>query len=303
LHALVDQQLQKTNNYKKGKTMSDIAVLKFGGTSVKNIQRLRHVASIIEQEAKEQKVIVVVSAMGDATDRLLQLAKQCCEDPTAQELDVLLATGEQVTIALLTMLLNEAGLRARSLTGAQAGIVTDDKHTNADILSIDSNLIAAAFADFDVLVVAGFQGATTGGAITTLGRGGSDTTAVVLAAAVKARSCEIYTDVDGIYDLDPNQHPKALKFGQISFDHCLKLASDGAQVIHPRAVAAAKQFQLPVRVRSTFCLTDHGTLIKDQCATSDQGPDKTRGEDSHVRPRLTVVPSCSPRRKVAFAGG
>ncbi len=245
--------------------MSEITVLKFGGTSLKNIQRLRHVASIVQQKAREDKVIVVVSAMGDATDRLLQLARQCCEVPTAQELDVLLATGEQVTIALLTMLLNDGQVRARSFTGAQVGIVTDDEHTNADILSIDSALISDAFEQFDVLVVAGFQGATKGGSITTLGRGGSDTTAVAIAAAVQAKACEIYTDVDGIYDLDPNCYAGALKFNEISFEHCLQLANDGAQVIHPRAVVAAQKHKLPVRVRSTFCLSDPGTLIKD-CA-------------------------------------
>jgi aspartate kinase len=241
--------------------MSNIAVLKFGGTSVKNIQRLRHVASIVEQKARDNKVIVVVSAMGDTTDRLLQLAKQCCEEPTAQEVDVLLATGEQVTIALLTILLKASGLRARSYTGAQAGIITDDQHTNADILSIDREVIEKAFADVDVLVVAGFQGATENGTITTLGRGGSDTTAVSLAAAVKAASCEIFTDVDGIYDLDPNRHSDAKRFGEISFEDCLQLANNGAQVIHPRAVMAAQKHRLPVRVRSTFQLQDQGTLI------------------------------------------
>jgi aspartate kinase len=278
--------------------MTDIAVLKFGGTSVKNIQRLRHVASIVEQQAKELKVIVVVSAMGDTTDRLLQLARQCCQDPAAQELDVLLATGEQVTIALLTMLLNEAGLRARSLTGAQAGIITDGEHTNADILSIDSNLIEAAFDHCDVLVVAGFQGATKDGSITTLGRGGSDTTAVALACAVRARVCEIYTDVDGIYDLDPNQHSKARKFDEISFEECLALANGGAQVIHPRAVAVAQQHRLPVRVRSTFCLSNQGTLIKEICRQGDRLRDKEI--ERRLRPRLTVVPSCAPPPYLAF---
>lgn len=244
--------------------MSNIAVLKFGGTSVKNIQRLRHVASIVEQKTREQKVIVVVSAMGDTTDRLLQLAKQCCQEPTAQELDVLLATGEQVTIALLAILLKDLGLKARSYTGAQAGIVTNNQHTEADILSIDCQIIAAAFADVDVLVVAGFQGATVNGWITTLGRGGSDTTAVALAAAVNAGSCEIYTDVDGIYDLDPNRHTEARRFAEISFEDCLQLANNGAQVIHPRAVIAAQKHLLPVRVRSTFSLQDPGTLIGGQ---------------------------------------
>ena len=242
--------------------MSDIAVLKFGGTSVKNIQRLRHVAAIVQEKARKCKVIVVVSAMGDTTDRLLSLAKQCCETPVAGELDVLLSTGEQVTIALLSILLQDLGLKAKSFTGFQLGIKTDDNHSNADILNIDSKFIVEAFASLDVLVVAGFQGVTEGGAITTLGRGGSDTTAVAIAAAVGAADCEIYTDVDGIYDLDPNKHQGAVKYKHISFDDCLQLANNGAQVIHPRAVSAARKHRLPVRVRSTFSLNDPGTLIR-----------------------------------------
>jgi aspartate kinase len=241
--------------------MSNIAVLKFGGTSVKNVQRLRHVASIVKEAAKTQKVIVVVSAMGDATDRLVHLANQCAEKPHAAELDVLLSTGEQVTIALLTILLTELGITARSLTGHQAGILTDDNHSDANIVSIDGRIIENAFEQFDVLVIAGFQGATASGKITTLGRGGSDTTAVAVAAAVKATSCEIYTDVNGIYDCDPNQNVDACKFDSISFDECLELAQNGAQVIHPRAVIAARHYNLPVTVRSTFQLDDVGTLV------------------------------------------
>ncbi len=241
--------------------MSNIAVLKFGGTSVKNVQRLRHVASIVKEAAKTQKVIVVVSAMGDATDRLVHLANQCAEKPHAPELDVLLSTGEQVTIALLTILLTELGITARSLTGPQAGILTDDNHSDANIVSIDGRFIENAFEQFDVLVIAGFQGATASGKITTLGRGGSDTTAVAVAAAVKATLCEIYTDVNGIYDCDPNKNVNANKFDSIGFDECLELAQNGAQVIHPRAVIAARNYDLPVTVRSTFQLDDVGTLI------------------------------------------
>jgi aspartate kinase len=241
--------------------MSNIAVLKFGGTSVKNVQRLRHVASIVKEAAKTQKVIVVVSAMGDATDRLVQLANQCAEKPHAAELDVLLSTGEQVTIALLTILLTESGIAARSLTGAQAGILTDNNHSDANIVSIDGQLLKDSLEQFDVLVLAGFQGATACGKIATLGRGGSDTTAVAVAAAVNATSCDIYTDVNGIYDSDPNQNISASKFDAISFDDCLELAQNGAQVIHPRAVIAARHYNLPVTVRSTFQLDDVGTLV------------------------------------------
>ena len=241
--------------------MSNIAVLKFGGTSVKNVQRLRHVASIVKEAARTQKVIVVVSAMGDATDRLVHLASQCADKPHAAELDVLLSTGEQVTIALLTILLTELGINARSLTGPQAGILTDDNHSDANIVSIDGRLIEKSFEQYDVLVVAGFQGATASGKITTLGRGGSDTTAVAVAAAVKATSCEIYTDVNGIYDTDPNKNSDARKFDSISFEDCLRLAENGAQVIHPRAVIVARHYNLPVVVRSTFQLDDTGTVI------------------------------------------
>jgi aspartate kinase len=241
--------------------MTDIAVLKFGGTSVKNVQRLRHVASIVEQKAKEQKVVAVVSAMGDTTDCLLHLARQCGDNPAAPELDVLLSTGEQVSIALLSMLLRDAGLRARSMTGAQAGIVTDNRHNEADIQKIDTTVIRDALDQYDVLVIAGFQGVTANGDITTLGRGGSDTTAVTIAAALGAQPCEIFTDVDGIYDRDPNVWEEAVKYERLSFDHCLELANNGAQVIHPRAVLEARKHQLPVRVRSTFSLHDLGTVI------------------------------------------
>ena len=261
--------------------MSNIAVLKFGGTSVKNVQRLRHVASIVEKSARACKTIVVVSAMGDSTDRLVQLATQCSDAPAKQELDVLLATGEQVTIALLSILLKDAGINARSFTGAQAGIVTDDCHSDANILNIDADCIHKAFEDHDVLVVAGFQGATTGGNIATLGRGGSDTTAVALAAAVQAVSCDIFTDVDGIYDCDPNKHSDAIKYDEISFVDCLHLAENGAQVIHPRAVIVAQNFNLPVRVRSTFALHDQGTLICSKVQALRPKLTLLRGHGSH----------------------
>src|SRR5579883_978094 len=184
--------------------MNKRCVLKFGGTSVKSVARIEHVARICKDRAEEQKIIVVVSAMGDTTDYLVRLAKSCSSAPHKRELDALLSTGEQVSIALLAMKLIEMGVRARSLTGGQVGIFTESIHSNARIVDIRHDTIDRELERHDVIVVAGFQGGTRDGDITTLGRGGSDTTAVALAASVGAAECDIYTDVDGIYTTDPN---------------------------------------------------------------------------------------------------
>jgi aspartate kinase len=268
--------------------MSDIAVLKFGGTSVKSPQRLRHVASIVEASARKAKTIVVVSAMGDETDRLVSLAGQCADNAHSfkSEIDVLLATGEQVTISLLSIILQGLGLKVRSLTGAQAGIVTDGRHGNADISGIDCGSLKRKLEHYDVLVVAGFQGATAGGDITTLGRGGSDTSAVALAGALGADVCDIYTDVDGIYDRDPNKCQDAERYSTISYDKCLELALAGAQVIHPRAVKAANYWGTKVRVRSTFKPGDPGTLI---CSPA---LDNAKND---IRPTLSLVGGAADR--------
>ncbi|MDX1988345.1 MAG: aspartate kinase, partial [Candidatus Obscuribacter sp.] len=237
-----------------------IKVLKFGGTSVKNPQRLVHVAQIIARE-KAHKCIVVVSAMGQTTDTLVKLASRCSQTPNPRELDVLLATGEQQAIALLSIVLSDLGVRARSFTGAQLGIITEANYGNAEILSIDKRKIEEAFQTNDVIVVAGFQGVTATGDITTLGRGGSDTSAVALAAATQAELCEIYTDVDGIFTADPNIINGALQHARISYEDCLELAARGAQVIHPRAVECARENNIDIAVRSVFNPENTGTLI------------------------------------------
>ncbi len=240
--------------------MEAVAVAKFGGTSVKSIARIQHVAEIVKNMPQRKRVIVV-SAMGDTTDHLLSLAKQCSEFPDQRELDVLMSTGEQVSIALLSLTLCAMGIKARSFTGAQIGLLTDDHHTSARILEIDRDFLAAALVENDVVIVAGFQGVNTAGDITTLGRGGSDTSAVALAVACAAPLCEIYTDVDGICSADPNIVPDASALSQLTYTEALELARNGAQVIHPRAVELAQQYGIAIRVRNTFNPAEQGTLL------------------------------------------
>lgn len=238
-----------------------ITVLKFGGTSVKSIGRIQHVGEIIQERCKTGPLLVVVSAMGDTTDYLIKLAKQTSESPDAREMDQLLAVGEQISITLLTMCLHALGIKARSLTAAQVGIFTETIHNKARIVDVKAENLLTALTNNDVLVVAGFQGVTEDGDITTLGRGGSDTTAVALAAAVKAVCCDIYTDVDGIYTGDPNVIQGAHLLKQISHAEVLEMSRMGAQVIHPRAVELARQYKVPLRVRNTFKPNNEGTLV------------------------------------------
>lgn len=238
-----------------------IKVLKFGGTSVKSPQRLAHVAQIVSQYSCSSKTIVVVSAMGQHTDSLVELATRCSAKPDRRELDVLLSCGEQQTIALLSIILKDLGIKAKSFTGAQLGIVTEANYGNAEIVSIDKHKILQSLEENDVIVVAGFQGVTTGGDITTLGRGGSDTSAVAIAAAVGAKECEIYTDVDGVFSADPNIINGALQHDGISYEECPELADSGAQVIHPRAVECARENSLNVRIRNVFNASNRGTLV------------------------------------------
>ncbi|MBY0549384.1 MAG: aspartate kinase [Candidatus Obscuribacterales bacterium] len=241
--------------------MSEVVVVKFGGTSVKSIGRIQHVCEILSRLSKTNKVMAVISAMGDTTDYLLKLAKQCSAQPDKRELDSLLSTGEQISIALVAMTLRESGVKAKSLTGSQVGIFTETFHTRARIIDIKTESIDKAFAENDVLIVAGFQGVTDAGEITTLGRGGSDTTAVALAAAVKATECDIYTDVDGIYTADPNKIHNARLLKRISYGEVLEMARLGAQVLHPRSVELARQYGIKLRVRNTFKPEHAGTVI------------------------------------------
>jgi aspartate kinase len=238
-----------------------LLVLKFGGTSVGSIERIQHVAEkVIRFKNEGHDLVVVVSAMSGETNRLLALAHGITERPNARELDVLLSTGEQVTIALLAIALEKRGFAARSYTGSQVHILTDSAYTKARILEIDDKRIQADLSAGRIVVVAGFQGVDEAGNITTLGRGGSDTTAVALAAALKADECQIYTDVDGVYTTDPRVEPKARRLKQISFEEMLEMASLGSKVLQIRSVEFAGKYGVPLRVLSTF-EEGEGTLI------------------------------------------
>jgi aspartate kinase len=241
-----------------------LIVQKFGGTSVGTIERIQAVARrVIATRQAGHEVVVVVSAMGKSTDVLVDMAKQITDEPSTREMDMLLTTGEQVSIALLAMALQANGQDAVSMTGWQAGITTEEVHSKARILHINDQPIRQALNEGKVVIVAGFQGVTENGQITTLGRGGSDTTAVALAAALRADMCEIYTDVDGVYTADPRIVPSARKLSSISYDEMLELATLGAGVLHPRAVECAKQHQVCLTVRSSFG-EEEGTIIEEE---------------------------------------
>lgn len=237
-------------------------VQKFGGTSLKSVARIKNVAAIIASAAREQPTVVVVSAMGDTTDYLVKLSRQMSRSPNSRELDALLATGEQISIALVAMALNDLGAPAVSMTGAQIGIITEEVHNSARIVEIKTERIRRYLDDQMIVVAAGFQGATATGDITTLGRGGSDTTAVALAAALGADRCDIYTDVSGVYTADPNLVPNARLLSSISYVEMLEMARVGAQVLHPRAVELARKHRMKLRVRNTFEPTHEGTLLR-----------------------------------------
>jgi aspartate kinase len=241
-----------------------LIVQKYGGTSVGNPDRIKNVAArVARYRAAGDRVVVVVSAMSGVTDNLIKLAREIMPLPSEREMDVLLATGEQTTIALAAMALHALGVPAVSLTGAQAGIVTDGVHTKAKIKNITPRAIHDLLDGGQVVIVAGFQGQTDQGHITTLGRGGSDLTAIALAAALKADLCQIYTDVDGVYTADPRLVPAARKLGEISYDEMLELASLGAKVMQSRSVEFAKKFGVVFEVRSS--LNDNpGTIVKEE---------------------------------------
>ncbi len=238
-----------------------LIVQKYGGTSVGSVERIRAVAERIRRcRERGQEIVVVVSAMSGETNRLLGLSKEISRRPPPRELDVLLSTGEQVTIALLSMALQELGCPARSYTGAQVHIRTDSAFNKARILEIDEQKVRHDLAEGRVVVVAGFQGVDDEGNITTLGRGGSDTTAVALAAALKADECQIYTDVDGVYTTDPRVVPEARRLDRITFEEMLEMASLGSKVLQIRAVEFAGKYDVPLRVLSSF-EEGPGTLI------------------------------------------
>jgi len=247
-----------------------LIVMKFGGSSVGTPERMQRVAKrIMERQQEGNDIVVVVSAMGDTTDELIDQSKQLTANPPAREMDMLLSVGEQISIALLSMSIQEMGGKAMSLTGWQAGFRTEAVHGKAKITNIEPSRVQKGLAAGKVVIVAGFQGMTDDGEITTLGRGGSDTTAVALAAAMEADVCEIYTDVDGVYSTDPRVVTNARKLNEISYDEMLELAHLGAAVLHPRAVEYAKHNNVHLVVRSSFTQNE-GTSVKEE-AVMEQG--------------------------------
>lgn len=239
-----------------------LIVQKYGGTSVANPERIRNLAArVARYKAMGHKIVVVVSAMSGETNRLIALAKEIMPDPDPRELDVMVSTGEQVTIGMTALALMELGVKAKSYTGSQVKILTDDAYGKARILSIDNHNIQQDLDNGYVVVVAGFQGVDANGNITTLGRGGSDTTGVALAAALKADECQIYTDVDGVYTTDPRLVPEARRLNRITFEEMLELASQGSKVLQIRSVEFAGKYKVKLRVLSSFEEEGEGTLI------------------------------------------
>ena len=242
--------------------MRKLIVQKFGGTSVADTDKIKNVANVVIREKNNgNDVVVVVSAMGHTTDHLVKMARDLNANPSAREMDMLLSTGECVSIALLTMAIQAQGYKAVSFNATQIGILTENIHSKARIIDIKTDKLRKNLDEGNIIVVAGFQGVTEDGEITTLGRGGSDTSAVALAAALNAERCDIYTDVEGVYTTDPRVVPNASRLEEISYEEMLELAHAGANVLHPRSVETAKQYSVPLRVRSSFNLDNMGTLI------------------------------------------
>ena len=248
-----------------------LVVQKYGGTSVGTIDRIQHVAQRIARIRKTgTQVVVVVSAMAGETDKLLKMARQICDNPERREMDLLLSSGERISSALLTMALQALGIPAISMTGRQIGLQTDSVHTRARIKQIDAKRAQQALKENNVIVVAGFQGINEKGDVTTLGRGGSDTSAVALAVALGSSQCEIYTDVDGVYTADPRMVPKANKLDVVSYDEMLEMASLGAKVLQIRCVEFAHKFKMPLVVKSSYIEGGKGTLICEEDSNMEQ---------------------------------
>jgi len=241
-----------------------LMVQKFGGSSVANVQRIQNVARrVVDYRKKGYDLVVVVSALGDTTDELIELANKINPEPSEREMDMLLSTGEQISVALLAMAIHKLGFEAISFTGAQVGIITDSSHTRARILKINADKIKEELRKGKIVIVAGFQGVNLNQDITTLGRGGSDLTAVALAKELAAEVCEIYTDVEGIFTTDPRIEPKAKKIENITYDEMLEMASLGAQVMQARSIEVAKKFNVPIHVRSSFSKNPGTMIIKE----------------------------------------
>ena len=268
-----------------------LIVQKYGGTSVGNPQRILNVARrVVATQEAGHRVVVVVSAMSGVTDNLINLARQVSQNPSEREMDVLLSTGEQTTIALTAMAIEGLGKKAVSLTGGQAGIITDGVHTKAKIVNITPKQIHAHLKNEEIVIVAGFQGETTDGRITTLGRGGSDLTAIAIASAIKADVCQIFTDVDGVYTCDPRIVPTARKIDAISYDEMLEMASSGSKVMQSRSVEFAKKFGVVFEVRSSFN-NNPGTIVTEE--TEDMENVVVRGisiEKNQAKVTIRQVP-------------
>jgi len=282
-----------------------LIVQKYGGTSVANPERITNVAKrLLETQRAGNSIVAVVSAMSGVTDSLIKLAREVSNKPTEREMDVLLSTGEQTTMALTAMAIQSMGGKAVSLTGAQAGIVTNGVHTKAKISNVTPDQIKKHLAQGEIVIVAGFQGETSDGAITTLGRGGSDLTAIALASAVDADACQIFTDVDGVYTCDPRIVPTARKIEAISYDEMLEMASSGSKVMQSRSVEFAKKFGVTFEVRSSFN-NNPGTIVKEESAGMEQvvvrGVSVERNQAKVTVSQVPDKPGCAARLFTALA--
>nr|MDQ2896240.1 aspartate kinase [Actinomycetota bacterium] len=263
--------------------------MKFGGTSVATAERIKHAARrIVAQRESGKRVVAVLSARGKTTDELIAMAEEVSPDPDRREMDMLLSTGERISCALCAMAINDLGHRAISLTGSQAGIVTDTSHTKARIIDVRAERISEALADELIVLVAGFQGVSTSRDVTTLGRGGSDTTAVALAAAIGAEVCEIYTDVAGVFSADPRIVPDARKLPQVSFEEMLEMAASGAKVLQLRSVEYARTHGVRIHCRSSF----------------DPGPGTfvLREDETMEHPLITAVTHSTDEARITLVG-
>jgi aspartate kinase len=270
-------------------TVPETVVMKFGGTSVADAERIKHAARrIVGQRDSGKRVVAVLSARGQTTDELIAIAEEVSDNPDPREMDMLLSTGERISCALCAMAINDLGHRAISLTGSQAGIVTDTSHTKARILDVRADRIKQALGDDLIVLVAGFQGVSTSRDVTTLGRGGSDTTAVALAAAIGAEVCEIYTDVAGVFSADPRIVPDARKLAQVSFEEMLEMAASGAKVLQLRSVEYARTHGVRIHCRSSF----------------DPGPGTfVLGEDETMEhPLITAVTHSTDEARITLVG-
>ena len=282
-----------------------LIVQKYGGTSVGNPERIMNVARrLLEAQRAGNSVVAVVSAMSGVTDSLIKLAREVSVKPTEREMDVLLSTGEQTTMALTAMAIQSLGGKAVSLTGAQAGIVTNGVHTKAKISNVTPDQIKKHLEESAIVIVAGFQGETSEGDITTLGRGGSDLTAIALASALDADACQIFTDVDGVYTCDPRIVPTAKKIEAISYDEMLEMASSGSKVMQSRSVEFAKKFGVTFEVRSSFN-NNPGTTVKEESAGMEQvvvrGVSVERNQAKVTVSQVPDKPGCAARLFTALA--